>query len=75
MVDKPFLQYQKARKAERLCACSDAGKEYLKLFDAEHGTTYLDDGEGTVVGSGRLVYNGLVQFPVPSVRVFLSGKF
>ena len=39
---------------------SDAGREYLKLFDEEHGTSYLDEGEGTIIGSGRSSYGGLV---------------
>jgi hypothetical protein len=32
---------------------SDAGKEYLKIWDREKGTHYLDEGVGTVVASGE----------------------
>ncbi|EKX35524.1 hypothetical protein GUITHDRAFT_165960 [Guillardia theta CCMP2712] len=38
---------------------SDAGKEYLRLWDKEHGTDYLDDGIGTVVYNGREAYMGM----------------
>jgi len=38
---------------------SDAGKEYLKIWDREKGTHYLDEGVGTVVASGRYAYLGL----------------
>lgn len=35
---------------------SDAGKEYLKIWDREKGTHYLDEGVGTVVASGKYVF-------------------
>ena len=38
---------------------SDAGKEYLKLWDKEKGTTYYDEGVGTVIASGRYAYLGM----------------
>ena len=31
---------------------SDAGKEYLRIWDREKGTHYYDEGVGTVVASG-----------------------
>jgi len=38
---------------------SDAGKEYIELFDSQHGTKYYDEGVGTIVGTGREVYIGM----------------
>ena len=38
---------------------SDAGKEYLKIWDREKGTHYLDEGVGTVVASGKHVFISL----------------
>ena len=38
---------------------SDAGREYLTIWDREKGTNYYDEGVGTVVASGRYAYLGL----------------
>lgn len=39
---------------------TDAGKEYVRLYDAKYGTTMLDEGIGTVVANGRSSYSGMV---------------
>mmetsp|Transcript_35602 Transcript_35602/g.87578 ORF Transcript_35602/g.87578 Transcript_35602/m.87578 type:complete len:195 (-) Transcript_35602:218-802(-) len=38
---------------------SNAGKQYIKIFDGKHGTKYWDEGTGTIVCAGRGGYTGL----------------
>uniref|UniRef100_A0A6U4Y0U3 Uncharacterized protein n=1 Tax=Hemiselmis andersenii TaxID=464988 RepID=A0A6U4Y0U3_HEMAN len=38
---------------------SNAGKQYIKIYDAKHGLHYYDEGEGTIVANGRGSYLGL----------------
>lgn len=55
---------------------TDAGKEYFRLFDAQHATHMLDEGLGEIVACGRSGYAGMVNLMIqaPFFKYFPRDK-